>query len=127
MANNILLILLLIAISNSFDTARELLLKSTINTLAAPHPVTIKNVFRFIIKLLQKPKVYLSFLCSIASLFVYLFVLSKADLNFAFSLDSMHYIFIAVTAKIFLKEKVGSKRWIGTAFVVLGIILVTLS
>ncbi|MFA5271757.1 MAG: EamA family transporter [Candidatus Omnitrophota bacterium] len=127
MAHNIFLILLLIAISNSFDTARELLLKSTINSLAAPHPVNIRNVFRFIIRLLQKPKVYLSFLCSIASLFVYLFVLSKADLNFAFSLDSMHYIFIAVTAKIFLKEKVGSKRWIGTAFVVLGIILVTLS
>lgn len=127
MTPNILLILSLIAISNSFDTARELFLKSAINSLAAPSPVTLGNIFRFIIKLLSIPKVYLSFLCSIFSLFVYLFVLTKADLNFAFSLDSMHYIFIAFTAKLFLKEKVGLKRWVGTGFVVLGIILVTLS
>ncbi len=127
MKNNILVILGLIIISNIFDTTRELFLKSAINTVDAESPKDIRSLLKFLSKLLRKYRVWLSFLCSIFSLLFYLLVLSKADLNFAFSLDSMHYIFIAVTAKLILKEKVGASRWFGTLFVVIGIILVTLS
>lgn len=127
MKNNILVILGLIIISNIFDTTRELFLKSAINTVDAESPKDIRSLIKFLSKLLRKHRVWLSFLCSILSLLFYLLVLSKADLNFAFSLDSMHYIFIAVTAKLILKEKVGASRWFGTLFVVIGIILVTLS
>ncbi|MCK9614487.1 MAG: EamA family transporter [Candidatus Omnitrophica bacterium] len=124
---NILLILGLVAISNTFDTARELFLKSAINGLDAESPRNIRSLIKFISELLRKRRVWLGFLCSILSLLFYLLVLSKADLNFAFSLDSMHYIFIAASAKLILKEKVGASRWFGTLFVVIGIILVTLS
>lgn len=127
MQANILFILVLITISNAFDATRDLFLKSAINSLGELGQSNILNVIKFTLKLLQKPKVWISFLCSIFSLFFYLFVLSKAELNFAFSLDSMHYIFVAFAAKIFLKEKVGFTRWVGTGFVVLGIVLVTLS
>lgn len=127
MKPNILFILTFIAISNSFDTARELFLKSAINTLDVESPRDLRTLAKFIFRLLKKHRVWLSFVCSIASLLAYLLVLSRADLNFAFSLDSMHYIFIAITAKLILKEKVGLSRWIGTAFVVVGITLVTLN
>ncbi len=127
MKPNILLILGLVAISNIFDTTRELFLKSAINTVDAQSPRDIRTLLIFLSKLLRKYRVWLSFLCSILSLMFYLLVLSKADLNFAFSLDSMHYIFIAFTAKLILKEKVGASRWFGTLFVVIGIVLVTLS
>ena len=56
-----------------------------------------------------------------------LLVLSKADLNFAFSADSMHYIFIAFASHLVLKEKVGICRWFGTALIVGGIILISLT
>jgi drug/metabolite transporter (DMT)-like permease len=39
----------------------------------------------------------------------------------------MHYILIALTSRIFLKEKVGLWRWVGTFFIVIGIILLTYS
>jgi drug/metabolite transporter (DMT)-like permease len=127
MQHNILIILGLIIISNVFDTARELFLKSAINTLGVESPRDIRSLIRFISKLLRKHRIYLSFVCSIFSLLFYLLVLSKADLNLAFSLDSIHYIFIAVSAKLILKEKVGASRWFGTLFVIIGIVLVTLS
>ncbi|MDD4954809.1 MAG: EamA family transporter [Candidatus Omnitrophica bacterium] len=127
MRASLFLILICITISNAFDAIRDTFLKSAINSVGELGESKIKNVIRFVIRLLKKPQVWISFACSIVSLFFYLFVLSKAELNFAFSLDSMHYIFIAFSAKFFLKEKVGPKRWLGTAFVVVGIILVTLS
>jgi uncharacterized membrane protein len=79
------------------------------------------------IKLVRIPRVWIGFLFSVLSLCIWLFVLSKADLNFAFSVDSMHYIFIAFASGLVLKEKVGFRRWAGTIFIIIGIILVTLS
>jgi hypothetical protein len=47
------------------------------------------------------PRLWVGFIFSIISLCIWLFVLSKADLNFAFSADSMHYIFIALAPGLF--------------------------
>lgn len=127
MTYSIFLILTLIAIANIFDTIREIFLKKAINSIKEFSPNTIKKVIIFIAKLLCIPKVWLSFVASVLSLFFYLFVLSKVELNLAFSLDSMHYIFVAFSSRLFLKEKVGAMRWAGTIFIVIGITLVSLS
>jgi uncharacterized membrane protein len=86
----------------------------------------VREILRFIVRLLFIPYVWLSFLFATLSLIIWLFVLSKVDLNFAFSVDSMHYIFIAYTSKILLKEKVCAQRWLGTILIAAGIIVVTL-
>jgi drug/metabolite transporter (DMT)-like permease len=120
------LIILLIVSTSVCDTISQLFLKNSINFLN-PSITSIKKIFGFIIRLALIPKVWIGFIFSCLSLFIWLFVLSKADLNFAFSLDSMHYIFIALASSLILKEKVGFKRWVGTILVVVGIFLVTLS
>ncbi len=79
------------------------------------------------IKLILIPWVWVGFIFSTISLFVWLFVLSKTELSFAFSVDSMHYILIAFASRSILKERVGFTRWMGTILIVAGIILVTLS
>jgi drug/metabolite transporter (DMT)-like permease len=53
--------------------------------------------------------------------------LSRADLSFAFSADSMHYIFIAIASRFILKERVGFKRWVGIIFIVIGIAVISFS
>ncbi|MCU0651769.1 MAG: hypothetical protein MUC39_02375 [Candidatus Omnitrophica bacterium] len=126
MKANVLFIIFLIFLTSVFDTVNQLLLKTSINSLES-NVNSIKKAFYFIAKLLFMPKIWLGFLFCCASLIVWLFALSKADLNFAFSADSMHYILIALTSRIFLKEKVGLWRWVGTFFIVIGIILLTYS
>jgi drug/metabolite transporter (DMT)-like permease len=106
------------------DTINQLFLKSAINSIEVP-ALSFKKIFRFIIKLIIIPRIWLGFCFTVISLCIWLFVLSKADLNFAFSADSMHYIFIAFTAKFILKEKLGSKRWLGTFFIIIGIVMVS--
>ncbi|MDP2941062.1 MAG: EamA family transporter, partial [Candidatus Omnitrophota bacterium] len=88
---------------------------------------SIFQVFKFILRLLRVRRVWLGSIFSLTSLCIWLYILSRADLNFAFSLGSMHYILIAFSSKIFLGEKVGLKRLSGTILIIIGIILVSLS
>jgi uncharacterized membrane protein len=127
MKSGLLFILFLIALTSACDTINQIFLKSAINSLKVSLSSNIVEILRFIIRLIRLPRVWLSFLASSVSLCIWLFVLSKADLNFAFSLDSMHYIFIAFASRIFLKERVDSWRWFGTVLIVIGIVLVSLS
>lgn len=119
--------LLLICITSFFDTTSQLFLKGSVNSLQISSIRSIKALAQFIYNLLRVPKIWISFFCSTASVCFWLLVLSKTDLNLAFSLDSIHYIFIAMSSKIFLKEKVGLLRWVGTLCIVIGIVLVSLS
>ena len=123
---NVFFILSLIVLTSLFDTINQLFLKTSINELNF-NITSVKKIFYFIFKLIRIPKVWIGFIFSCLSLLVWLFVLSKADLNYAFSADSMHYIFIAFSSRIVLKERVGFKRWIGTVFIIAGIILITIS
>lgn len=119
-------IILLIILTSICDTISQLFLKKSINKLNFDIH-SIKKILLFIGRLLLTPRVYLGGIFSLLSLFIWLYVLSKADLNLAFSLDSMHYIFIAIASGIFLKEKISFTRWAGTISIVIGIILVALS
>jgi len=109
------------------DTISQICLKTTINSLGEFSSRHLKNVLRFILKLILKPKTWLALIFSTLSLIIWLIVLSKADLNFAFSVDSMHYIFIALGSSLLLKEKVGGVRWLGTLSLVVGIVIATIS
>jgi len=127
MKPGLFIIFTLIVLTSICDTFSQLFLKICINSIGEFSTRRIINVLKFILKLILMPKAWLALLFSTLSLILWLLVLSKADLNFAFSVDSMHYIFIAFASRLILKEKVGKMRWIGTLLIVVGIALVTLS
>lgn len=120
-------LLFLIVLTSLCDTINQLFLKSAINTMSTPVSKNIFSVGAFIFRLILMPRVWISGICALLSLCIWLFILSKADLNFAFSVDSMHYLFIAFCSGRILKEKVDLKRWLGTICIVVGIVLVSLS
>ena len=126
MREGIVFILSLIALTSICDTINQLFLKSAINSLAAPRG-NVRSVFRFILRLIAVPRVWASFIFSAISLCIWLFVLSQVDLSFAFSADSMHYIFIAVTSRLILREKVSPQRWLGIILIVIGIAMISFS
>ena len=127
MREGLLVILLMIALTSLCDTINQLFLKSAIDSLNFSPKLNFIKIFKFIFQLVIKPRLWLSFLFSVISLCIWLLVLSKADLSFAFSADSMHYIFIALASRFILKEKFSSLRWLGTGLLVLGIVFVSLS
>jgi len=125
MKQHILFIISLIAITDLCDTVSQLILKSSVN-LHNLHINTVKKALHLVFRLLKMPRVWFGFSLSCISLLFWLFVLSRTDLNLAFSLDSMRYIMIAFASVIFLKEKVNTARWLGIICVVFGIFLVAM-
>jgi drug/metabolite transporter (DMT)-like permease len=119
----ILLVIGLIFATDLFDTACQLILKSSINKLAI-QVTDIRSACIFIGRLIRVPRVWFGFSFSAVSLVFWLVVLSRADLNLSFSLDSMRYILIAFASAVFLKEKIDPLRWVGIFCVVAGIALV---
>jgi len=105
MKQNILFIIFLIFVTGICDTVSQLLLKSSINSLDF-HVNSIKKVINLVFQLIKIPRLFIGFVFSVLSLFLWLFVLTKADLNFAFSVDSMRYILIAFASVLFLKERI---------------------
>ncbi len=127
MKQGLLVVLSLIALTSLCDTINQLFLKSAIDSLNFTPTLNIIKIFKFIFKLISKPRLWLGFGFSLISLCIWLIVLSKADLNFAFSADSMHYIFIALASRFVLKEKMSTWRWLGTGLIMVGIVFVSLS
>lgn len=126
MKESLVFIVFLIVLTSICDTISQLFLKSSINSLGISVNSIVK-IIKFIFRLALVPWVWLGLFFSTASLFIWLFVLSKVDLNFAFSVDSLHYVLIALTSKMILKEKVGLLRWLGTICIMLGVLFVALS
>ena len=125
MKQNIIFIIFLIFLTDICDTVSQLLLKYSINSLDS-HVNSIKKVIKLVVHLIKTPRVLIGFVFSTISLIMWLFILTKADLNFAFSIDSMRYILIALASVVFLKEKIKFIRWIGIFAVICGITLVAI-
>lgn len=121
----IFLIIGLIALTDVCDTISQLFLKSAINLLDW-RINTIGKALRLMLQLSKVPRIWLGFFLSGVSFLIWLFVLTRTDLNLAFSLDSMRYVMIALASVIILKEKVGVVRWLGITSVVFGIVLVAM-
>jgi len=63
-------------------------------------------------------------LCMALNFFAMLYALSIAELSLAApAIASLTYIGNAVAAKYFLREKVDQRRWLATAFVAVGVVL----
>lgn len=127
MKEGLFFILSLIVVASILDTITQLFLKSAINSLKVCASLNLKRIKKFIFALISLPQVWVALLFSILALCVWLYVLSKADLSLAFSIGSVHYIFIAISSKFLLRERVGFTRWLGIICIAVGMALVSIS
>lgn len=80
-------------------------------------------LLRYFLKSATHPQVVLGVVISIAYFFLWLVVLSWADLSWALPMNAVEYVAIAFLAMIFLGEKIGWRRWIGIGLISVGVIL----
>ena len=79
-----------------------------------------------IFSVVRNPYIFIGVILLGIFFFLYLAALSWADLSFVLPLTALSYVFVAILAKVFLKEDVSWYRWAGTLVIIIGIALVAL-
>jgi drug/metabolite transporter (DMT)-like permease len=106
--------------------AGMLLLKKGMNKVGQ---VSLLNtdVLKTVFRMLTNVYVVIGGLVYVASLGLWLVVLSKLDVSYAYPIVSINYVVIAIASKFFFGEKVSKLRWISILIICLGVVLVSLS
>lgn len=81
--------------------------------------IGIKSVFVFF-----NPFIFIALIMLFFATVFYLLALSKLPLSIAYPMLSSGYILVVILSKIFLKEEVSLKRWIGVFVIIIGIFII---
>ncbi|MFH1637752.1 MAG: EamA family transporter [Candidatus Woesearchaeota archaeon] len=114
---------LLIFISLILGTAGQLMIKKG----AGFSELKMSGIITKIKSLILNYYVVLGILITVVSAGVWIVMLNRVELSYAYPMVSLTYIFIAIFSKIFFKENVSKMRWLSIAIITAGVILVTLS
>ena len=114
-----------ILISEVWNTLGQVLFKQSTNALNFTHTTSIKSYARFLVQVIQHPKILLGLLAMGVGLVFWLAALGRAELSVVFPLGSMQYILILFAARFFLSEKADPARILGTSLITAGIALIT--
>ena len=120
-------IIFLVLLSEAITVIGQILFKKSTNTIGVYNLRSRRDRIRFLSEIFTRPYLWLGLLTMVIGLIVWLLAIAQGDLSLVFSIGSLQYILILYLAHIFLGEKVDRMKVIGTALVVVGIVLITMS
>ncbi|NOX33146.1 MAG: EamA family transporter [Deltaproteobacteria bacterium] len=86
---------------------------------------SVENILPILIKVSTNPFILAGLVCYAISVIVWLMVLSRVEVSFAYPLLSIGYIVTAFAGYLFFNENMGYARWAGVLIICLGVYLIT--
>ncbi|MDA3790410.1 MAG: EamA family transporter [Desulfobacula sp.] len=86
---------------------------------------SVENILPILIKVSVNPFIIAGLACYAVSVIVWLMVLSRVEVSFAYPLLSIGYIVTAFAGYLFFNENMGYVRWTGVLIICLGVYLIT--
>jgi len=86
---------------------------------------TTENIFPVMLRTGMNPYVMAGLTCYVVSVMVWLMVLSRVEVTFAYPLLSIGYIVTAFAGWVFFDENMNYLRWSGILVICLGVYLIT--
>ncbi|OGX21780.1 MAG: hypothetical protein A3K54_02295 [Omnitrophica WOR_2 bacterium RBG_13_44_8] len=123
LVKSILLILLSIVIA----IGGQVLLKIGMNQISSDEILSFVGVRNFFLAVLKSPKVMTGLFLYGLSAVVWLIILTRVDLSFAYPMIGISYIFMLFISKFLLNEQVSPLRWIGAVVISIGVVIITRS
>lgn len=120
------MIFLLILLGVFLNASAQLLLKTGMNQIGH-FEFTIVNTIPIGLKILGNPPIILGLFIYTVSVVVWLLVLSRVQVGFAYPMVSLGYIINAVAAFYLLGEPLTSLRVLGIFIIILGVYLIAQS
>ena len=119
--------LMMIFLSISLAVGGQLLLKTGMNAIGPITGDDVRTGASTITKVIANPQVVIGLLLYFVSAAVWLIVLSRVDLSFAYPLLGSSYIVILFASRFLFNEPVTAVRMGGVLLISLGVILITRS
>lgn len=119
--------LLLILVCVFIGVSGQLILKVAMNSFGRIDSSAIANPLALIGRLAVNPVIILAILLYIAGALLWMVVLSRENLSFAYPILATSYIFVVILSKFIFNEPVGFARIIGAITIFAGVILITRS
>lgn len=88
---------------------------------------SLQNLVSAGIRVLLNPFVMAGLSCYVVSVVVWLIVLSRVEVSYAYPLLSVGYIVVAFAGRAFFGEALGPVRWLGILVICAGVWLITWS
>ena len=107
--------------------AGQLLLKVGMQRVGAIEGEQLRAPLALVGRVAREPAVVLGFVIYGLSAIMWIYVLSRADLSFAFPFLALAYAGVTAAATVVLKEPFSPKQWIGLGLVMIGVMLVAAS
>jgi multidrug transporter EmrE-like cation transporter len=95
--------------------------------MAAGHGRDSSAIPHYYFTLLMNPYLWLGLFCYGLSLLLWLWILQKYELSFAYPMVGLGYVITTVLAILFLGEGVTLLRWMGILLIVAGIFMLNMS
>lgn len=77
------------------------------------------------VRIVFNPWVFSGLSCFAASLVLWMYVLSKVQVSFAYPFNSVGYVIVVAAAYFFFREPISAMKLAGVALICLGVFLVT--
>lgn len=85
----------------------------------------LENAPRIVLAVSSSPFILSGLVCYVISVLIWLLVLSRVEVSYAYPLLSFGYIVTALAGQFFFNETIGLTRWSGIAVICLGVWLIT--
>lgn len=108
------------------DTSSFLLVSKAMKQMGDISTLQLGKLLSIANRAVKNPLVVSSFFLQVCTFFIYLTVLSWADLSLVTPETSINYLIGIIGAKFFLKENVTLERWLGAILIGCGVTLVLL-
>ncbi len=116
----------LILLGVFLNAAAQLVLKKGMTDIGQ-FSFTLENLIPVGMRVAINPFVIAGVIFYVVSLAVWLMVLSRVDVSYAYPMLSVGYIVAALAGKYFFHEPLGVTRWAGILVICIGVFLITRS
>lgn len=115
----------LVLIAGMLGGTGHVLLSKGMKTIGDITEAPTSKVGRMVGRTVSNPWVVAGVALQAAFFFLYLTLLSRADVSQILPMTAFDYIVVALLAQLFLAEPVTAARWTGIGFIVLGVFLIS--
>ncbi|MBH1393255.1 SMR family transporter [Stenotrophomonas maltophilia] len=114
-----------ILLSVALNAAAQLLLRQGMPQVALTTNEGGLALFSSALKIVINPWVFSGLVCFAGSLVVWMYVLSKVQVSFAYPFNSVGYVIVVAAAYFVFREPISAMKLLGVGLICLGVFLVT--